>query len=109
MQKHTFEASNIYFFIKKEHSKHVRVLAVCNTQENIFFFVNIFFLTKPGILILNLYLHSIKTQTIIKSFLKNVREKSTIFLRNFRKKKYESKKKNLSLKNFGCHDENRIF
>jgi len=25
-----------YFLYKKKHSKHVRVLAVCNTQENIF-------------------------------------------------------------------------
>jgi hypothetical protein len=35
MRKHIFETSNI-FCIKKMCSKHDRVLAVCNTQENIF-------------------------------------------------------------------------
>ena len=39
MQKHTFEASNIFFLKKKEHLKYVRVLAVCSTQENIFFLI----------------------------------------------------------------------
>jgi len=34
MRKHIFKTSNI-FYIKKERSKHFRVLAVCNTQENI--------------------------------------------------------------------------
>ena len=38
MRKYIFKTSNIFFiYIKKECSKHVRVLAVCNTQENIFF------------------------------------------------------------------------
>jgi len=37
MRKHNFETSNI-FCTKKKHSKHVRVLAVCNTQENIFLY-----------------------------------------------------------------------
>jgi len=37
MRKHIFETSNIFcIYIKKERSKHVRVLAICNTQENIF-------------------------------------------------------------------------
>jgi hypothetical protein len=35
MRKHIFKTSNI--FLKKERSKHVRVLAVYNTQENISF------------------------------------------------------------------------
>jgi hypothetical protein len=35
MQKHIFETSN-NFCIKRERSNHVRVLTVCNTQENIF-------------------------------------------------------------------------
>jgi hypothetical protein len=32
MGKHIFETSNI-FFIYKNNSRHVRVLAICNTQE----------------------------------------------------------------------------
>jgi hypothetical protein len=39
MRKYIFETSNVFFlYIKKERSKHVRVLAVCKTQENIFYF-----------------------------------------------------------------------
>jgi hypothetical protein len=39
MRKHIFETSNVFFlYIKKERSKHVKVLAVCNTQENIFLY-----------------------------------------------------------------------
>jgi hypothetical protein len=43
MQKHIFKTSNICFFIyKKRRSKHVRVLAVCNTQKKHF----LYFLSK---------------------------------------------------------------
>ena len=35
--KNTLSKLPIYFFYKKEYSKHVRVLAVCSTQENNFF------------------------------------------------------------------------
>jgi hypothetical protein len=37
--ENTFSKLPMFFFVykKKERSKHVRVLAVCNTQENIFF------------------------------------------------------------------------
>jgi hypothetical protein len=37
MRKHIFETSNICFFYKTKRSKHVRVLAVCSIQENIFY------------------------------------------------------------------------
>jgi hypothetical protein len=42
MQKHIFKTSNIclYIYIKKKHSKYVRVLAVCNTQEKKLFFLS---------------------------------------------------------------------
>jgi len=70
MRKHIFETSNVFFvyIYKKKHSKHVRVLAVCNTQENIFCFSDIYiylqhFMEKPGILILDLYFHNIKKIT----------------------------------------------
>jgi len=36
MRKHIFENFQ-YFLYKKKRLKHVRVLAVCNTQENIFY------------------------------------------------------------------------
>jgi hypothetical protein len=51
MRKHIFETSNI-FCIKKKRSKHVRVLAVCNTQEYVFWYICIFVTLrrKPGIL-----------------------------------------------------------
>jgi hypothetical protein len=42
MRKYIFKTSNI-FCIKKKRSKHVRVLAVYSTQENIFY---IYFLSK---------------------------------------------------------------
>ena len=66
-----------------------------------------FFFTKSGILILNLYLHSIKIQTNIKSF-KKCMEKSTIFLRNFRIF-LKAKKTFFIFENLGCLDENRVF
>jgi len=39
MRKHIFETSNIFFIYKKS-SKHVRVLAVCNTQKHFYIFVS---------------------------------------------------------------------
>jgi len=40
MQKHIFQNFKYLFFIyiKKKHSKHVRVLAVCNTQKQVLYF-----------------------------------------------------------------------
>jgi hypothetical protein len=35
MRKHIFETSNVFLY-KKIQKKNVRVLALCNTQENIF-------------------------------------------------------------------------
>jgi len=70
--ENTFLKLQIYvFFKKKEIQKDVRVLAVCNTQENIFLFfsdthththiyIYIYlqhFVEKPGILIPDLYFH----------------------------------------------------
>jgi hypothetical protein len=43
MRKHIFKTSNIFF--KKEHSKHVRILAVCNTQKTFFY---IFFIENTS-------------------------------------------------------------
>jgi len=68
MRKHIFKTSNICFFIyKKGNSEYVKVLAVCNKQENIFFlfirYIYIYmqhFVEKPGILIPDLYFHNIK-------------------------------------------------
>jgi hypothetical protein len=39
MRKHIFETSNIFLYIKKR-SKHVRVLAVCNTQKYFYIFLS---------------------------------------------------------------------
>jgi len=53
MEKHIFKTSNIFLYIKKEHSKHVRVLAVCNEQENKFIYIYVYlpqWRQKPGIL-----------------------------------------------------------
>ena len=61
----------IFFIYKKGNSEYVRVLAVCNKQENIFFlfiryiyiYIYIYlqhFVEKPGILIPDLYFHNIK-------------------------------------------------
>jgi len=50
MRKHIFKTSNI--FLKKERSKHVRVLAVYNTQENISF-IYIYVTWRRKVCILN--------------------------------------------------------
>jgi len=62
MPKHIFETSNIFFLIYKKRSKHVKVLAVCSTQENIFY---IFVKTQTSQLDVNIKMESNKPSYIL--------------------------------------------
>ena len=61
--ENTFSKLPMFFlYIKKERSKHVRVLAVCNTQENIFY---IFVETPTSQLDVNMKMESSKPSYIL--------------------------------------------
>jgi hypothetical protein len=74
MRKHIFQNFQ-YFLYKKKHSKHVRVLTICNTQENIFWYIRKFvtFASKTGYFKHEIYIsYNIKNSDLKINMLKKI-------------------------------------